>query len=55
MATFPPARNGINKGTLKVVESASISTGNQNLASTIKKNTAQIKVSPGKEKTVSEF
>ena len=54
MASFPPLKGG-NSTPIKVVESASISTGNQSLSDTIKKNTAQIKVSPGKDKTVSEF
>ena len=51
---FPPIKAQGGK-TLQVVESASVSTGSQSLADTVKKNTAQIKVSPGKDKTVAEF
>lgn len=54
MATFPPIKAQGGK-TVEVADTTAVSTGNQSLADTIKKNDAGIKVSPGNDKSVSEF
>lgn len=51
---FPPTKAQGGK-TVEVADTPAVSTGNQSLADTIKKNDAGIKVSPGKDKTVNEF
>jgi hypothetical protein len=54
MAGFPPIKAQGGK-TVEVADTPAVSTGNQSLAQTIKKNDAGIKVSPGNDKSVNEF
>lgn len=54
MSTFPP-KSGGNSKPLKVVEGATVTTGNGGLKASLKLKNASIKNSPVAEKTVQQF